>query len=258
MPSRVRWLGLLLVLGIIGLWEGLTRSGLLNPSNFPPITTVGQALFADLFVGKVFVHMAVTLRSYAQGLALALAVGIPCGVLMGAFPGVHGAGRILLEFLRPIPSVAVIPVAVLLLGVEVKMRSAVVFYASLWPILLNTLYGIHNVDPVYVETARVFGRRRADVLRVVVLPAALPYIFTGARIASGIALVLAITSEMVAGTNGLGYYVKTSEMSLRVPEMYGGILLTGLLGYLLNVGFSRLEQRALGWYSGSQGQLGGG
>jgi ABC-type nitrate/sulfonate/bicarbonate transport system permease component len=255
MPSRIRGLRWLLVLALLALGEGASRSGAVDPAVLPPVTAVVRALAADAAGGEVLPHVEATLRSYAQGFGLALAVGIGLGVLMGALPGCYAVGRILLEFLRPIPSVAVIPIAILLLGIEFKMRTAVVFYATLWPILLNTMYGIYDVDPAYVDTARIFGRRRGDILRTVVLPAALPYVFTGARIASAIALILAVTAEMVAGSSGLGYYVKSAEMSLRVPEMYGGILLTGVLGYLLNAGFVRLERRALRWHRGFKGHL---
>ncbi|MBI3014941.1 MAG: ABC transporter permease [Candidatus Tectomicrobia bacterium] len=254
MPAKMRWLSFLFVLAIVGVWEAASRTNLVDPSYLPPFTAVLRAFVADFTQGEILRQVLATMRSYVQGLSLALAVGIPCGVLMGAFPGFYAGGRTLLEFLRPIPSVAVIPIAILLLGIEFKMRTAVVFYGSLWPVLLNTLYGIYDVDPVYVDTARVFGRRRGNILRAVVLPAALPYIFTGVRIASAIALILAVTSEMVAGSSGLGFYVKTSEMSLRVGEMYGGILLTGILGYLLNVGFLSLEKVILGWHRGFQGQ----
>ncbi len=258
MPSRIRGLRWLLVLALLALGEVASRSGAVDPAVLPPVTAVVRAFAADAAAGEVLPHVEATLRSYAQGFGLALAVGIGLGVLMGALPGCYGAGRILLEFLRPIPSVAVIPIAILLLGIEFKMRTAVVFYAALWPILLNTMYGIYDVDPAYVDTARIFGRRRGNILRVVVLPAALPYVFTGARIASAIALILAVTAEMVAGSSGLGYYVKSAEMSLRVEEMYGGILLTGILGYLLNAGFVRLERRVLRWHRGFTGQLAAG
>ena len=254
MPSRLRGLRWLFVLTVLGLFEGTSRSGLVDPSVVPPVTAVARAFAADLTAGEVLPQVVITLRSYAQGLGLALAIGITLGVLMGAIPGCYAAGRVLLEFLRPIPSVAVIPIAILLLGIEFRMRTAVVCYAAMWPILLNTMYGIYDVDPAYVETARIFGRRRWNILRAVVLPAALPYVFTGARIASAIALILAVTAEMVAGGGGLGFYVKSAEMSLRVEEMYGGILLTGLLGYLLNGAFVRLERRVLGWHRGFTGQ----
>ena len=255
MPPRLRALRWLFVLAILALWEGASRCGLVDPASLPPLTAVARAFAADVATGEVMRHMGVTLRAYAQGLGLALAVGIGLGVLMGAIPACSAGGRILLEFLRPIPSVAVIPIAILLLGIEFTMRTAVVFYAALWPILLNTMYGIYDVDPAYVETARIFGRRRGAILRAVVLPAALPYIFTGARIASAIALILAVTAEMVAGSSGLGFYVKSSEMSLRVEEMYGGIALTGVLGSLLNGGFVGLERWALRWHRGFTGQL---
>lgn len=257
MPSKARWLSPLFVVGVTAVWEGVCRSGLLDPNYFPPFTAVVRALVRDAVAGQILPNVLTTLRSYAQGLSLALAVGILVGVLMGSFPAIYDGGRVLLEFLRPIPSVAVIPIAILLLGIGYKMRTSVVFYAALWPVLLNTLYGIYDVDPAYVDTARIFGRRRANILRCVVLPAALPYIFTGARIASAVALILAVTAEMVAGSSGLGFYVMNSEMSLRNAEMYGGILLTGLLGYLLNVGFVSLERWALAWHRGLQGHLRG-
>ncbi len=256
MPARIRGLRWLLVLALLALWEGACRSGAVDPAILPPVSAVARAFAADVAAGEGLPHVEVTLRSYAQGLALALAlaVGIGLGALMGALPGCYAAGRVLLEFLRPIPSVAVIPIAILLLGIEFQMRTAVVCYAAVWPILLNTMYGISGVDPAYVETARTFGRRRGEILGTVVLPAALPYVFTGARIASAIALILAVTAEMVAGSSGLGYYVKSAEMSLRVEEMYGGILLTGMLGFLLNAAFVALERRALRWHRGFTGR----
>lgn len=255
MPWNTRGLRALCVLALAGVWEGACRGGLVDASALPPLSAVLRAFLADLAAGETAPHVVVTLRTYAQGLALALAAGIGLGVLMGTLPGVHSAGRVLLEFLRPIPSVAVIPIAILLLGIGFQMRTAVVCYAAVWPILLNTLYGVYDVDPAYVDTARIFGRRRGEILRAVVLPAALPYIFTGVRIGSAVALILAVTAEMVAGSSGLGFYVKNAEASLRVEEMYGGILLTGTLGYLLNAGFVRLERRALAWHRGLQGHL---
>ena len=254
MPWRLQALRWLCVLALLAACEAAGRSGLVDRSVLPPMTAIGRALVTDVAAGEVLPHVGHTLRSYAQGFGLALLLGILAGVMMGAIPRCHRAGRVLLEFLRPIPSVAVLPIAILLLGIGFAMRTAVVCYAALWPILLNTMYGIYDVEPAYVDTARTFGRRRGAILRAVIFPAALPYIVTGARIASATALILAVTAEMVAGSNGLGYYVKSAELSLRIEEMYGGILLTGTLGYLLNVAFIRLETALLGWHRGFIGQ----
>jgi ABC-type nitrate/sulfonate/bicarbonate transport system permease component len=245
------------VCALLACWEGAARSGLVDPALFPPLTAVLRAVAADLAAGELGRQAAVTLRTYGQGLALALILGIGLGTLVGALPRLRAATGVLLEFLRPIPSVAVIPIAILLLGIDVRMRTVVVCYAALWPVLLNTMYGIYDVDPAYVETARLFGRRRGEILRAVLLPAALPYVMTGARLASATALILAVTSEMVVGNAGLGAYVRDAEMSLRVDALYGGILVAGGLGVALNALFVAAGGRLLRWHRGFTGKPAG-
>ncbi|MCS7172327.1 MAG: ABC transporter permease [Armatimonadetes bacterium] len=242
------------VLGAVAVWEVVSQTGILHPAFFPPPSRVLLALVRELETGEIPRHIWITLTAYARGLALALAIGVPWGVLLGRIRLVRRASAVLIEMLRPIPSVAIIPVAILLLGIGEEMRFAVACYAAVWPLLFNTMYGVYNADPVLVDSARIFGFARWEVLLRVVVPSALPFITTGMRVSSAVALIVTVTAEMVAGTGGLGFYVKATELGGRIPEMYGGILLLGTLGYLLNHLLRAAEGRALRWYRGAMGR----
>ncbi|MDR5709999.1 MAG: ABC transporter permease [Armatimonadota bacterium] len=241
-------------MGAVLVWEAVSQIGILHPAFFPPPSRVLVALVLELRTGEIPKHAWVTLTAYARGLVLALAVGIPWGVLLGRVRSLRRASAVLIEMLRPIPSVAIIPVAILLLGIGEEMRFAVACYAAVWPLLFNTTYGVYNTDPVLVDTARIFGFAPWEVLLRVVVPSALPFIATGVRVSSAVALIVTVTAEMVAGTGGLGFYVKATELGGRIPEMYGGILLLGTLGYLLNHLLRAAEGRALRWYRGAMGR----
>jgi len=242
------------ILGAVLAWEAISRTGILPVAFFPPPSRILLALARELGTGEIPRHTLTTLAAYARGLALALAIGVPWGVLLGRVPVIRRASAVLIEMLRPIPSVAIIPVAILLLGIGEEMRFAVACYAAVWPLLFNTMYGVYNADPVLVDSARIFGFARWEVLWRVVVPSALPFITTGVRVSSAVALIVTVTAEMVAGTGGLGFYVKATELGGRVPEMYGGILLLGILGSLLNHLLRVAESQVLGWYRGAMGR----
>ncbi len=246
-------LGVASVLAAIALWELTIRFGLLDANYFPPVSRIVPALGSEFRLGEMVGHLTATLVNWLRGFALAALVGVVGGVILGATAPLYAATRVTFEFLRPIPSAAIIPVAILLLGIDDAMRTAVVFYSTLWPVLFNTVYGIRAVEPGWVDAARTFGFSRHDILFRVMLPGALPYVTTGLRVGAGIALVVAITSEMITGAGGLGFYVSMMEQSMRVPEMYGGILLTGVLGYGLNNAFLYVEHRFVGWHRRSSG-----
>jgi ABC-type nitrate/sulfonate/bicarbonate transport system permease component len=158
----------------------------------------------------------------------------------------------LVEFLRAIPPPLLIPIAILVLGIGAQMKVAVIAAGCVWPILLNTIDGVRGTEPTLLETSRVYGVGRWDILRSVVLPAASPRIFAGLRIALSLALILMVISEMQASTNGIGFFVLQAQRSFAIPEMWSGILLLGLLGYLINGGFALLERRLLRWHRGAQ------
>ncbi|MBV9439083.1 MAG: ABC transporter permease [Candidatus Eremiobacteraeota bacterium] len=238
--------GLLFVAGVTVVVEILARLGLLS-SYFPPPTAIVAALGQGLANGEITSQVGMTLATFAEGLTLASVLAIVVGVLMGAIPIVYDALKTIVELLRPIPSVAMIPLAILFLGLGSPMRVAVITYASFWPLLISTLYGVRAVDPVALDTARNFGISAARTLWSVTLPAALANVSTGLRVSASIALVVTVTTELVAGNSGLGFYVSQMEQANRLPPMYAGILLTGILGYLVNAVFFQLERRVVFW-----------
>ena len=204
--------------------------------------------FGSLIHSSEFgIHFLATLRRFLQGYAIAAVLAVVAGVILGYFRFAHGLFAMLIEFLRPMPSVAIIPVAVLLLGLGDSMIAAVTVYASVWPILINTIDGVRQIDPTLVYTGRTFGLSGRRILWAVVLPAAMPQIVTGLRVSLSIALILVTTAEMVAGSQGLGFFILDEERSLRTTNMYAGIVYVALLGFALNAGFRAVERRVLKW-----------
>jgi NitT/TauT family transport system permease protein len=243
--------GVLFVIAITAVTEVLARAGLLT-SYFPPPSVIMASLFEGLGNGEISSQVGITLLTFAEGLVLATVLAVSVGVLMGAIPRVYDALRIIVEFMRPIPSVAMIPLAILFLGLGVPMRLAVVTYAAFWPLLISTLYGVRAVDPVSLDTARNFGVSPLATLWRVTIPSALTSISTGLRVSATIALIVTVTTELVAGNSGIGFYVSQTEQANRIPPMYAGILLTGILGYIINGLFFQLERKVVFWAPSSR------
>lgn len=248
--NRARLDGILVVLAVLGVWEASALLGLINPAYLPRVSQIVAAGAASFASGELPGHIVTTLRGYVQGFALAALLGIGLGVVMGLSVGVRGALATTIELLRPMPSVAIIPIAIVAFGLDDPMKRFVIMYAALWPVLINTLYGVAGVDPLLIEMARSFRLSAAARAWKVILPAAAPYIATGLRVSSGIALILAVTVEMVASRQGLGYFITDTQLSYHIPEMYAGILVIGAVGYGLNALFVALERRALAWHYG--------
>jgi ABC-type nitrate/sulfonate/bicarbonate transport system permease component len=156
------------------------------------------------------------------------------------------------EFLRALPPPVLIPVAIALVGIGASMKVFVIAAGCVWPILLNTVDGVRGLDPALGETARVYGVGGWQRLRGITLPAASPRIFAGMRTALSLALILMVISEMEASTNGIGFFVLQSQRSFAIPEMWSGILLLGILGYVVNLAFVVVERRVLAWHRGAQ------
>jgi NitT/TauT family transport system permease protein len=226
--------------------EALARKGLLT-SYFPTPSVVLAALSAGLMNGEISSQLGITLGVYAESLALATALAVIVGILMGTFATVRDALIVLVEMLRPIPSVALIPLAILFFGLGVTMRTTLIVYAAFWPMLVNTYYGVRGIDPLAIDTAKNFGITPAQTLWSVTLPSALVNIATGFRISASLALVVTITAELIAGNSGIGFYIAQMEQANRIPEMYAGIFLAGLLGFSINALVMRVERRVIFW-----------
>jgi ABC-type nitrate/sulfonate/bicarbonate transport system permease component len=189
-----------------------------------------------------------TLQGWALGLGIAMALGIPLGMLIGSSRWLFRAFRVPIEFLRPIPSVALIPLAVLIYGTGMQSKVFLAAFACFWPLLIQTMYGVQDVDPVATDTAKSFGLGRLARVRHITLPSAVPYIVTGVRISSAVSLILVVTAELVIGSAGLGREINTARSGGNLEVMYALILATGLLGYVLNIVMSAGERRVLRWH----------
>ena len=155
-----------------------------------------------------------------------------------------------LEVLRPVPPPVIIPLALLIFGLEDEMKIFVIFFSCAWPILLNTIDGVRNIDWVLVNTAKTFRLTRWQTIRRVVLPAASLQIITGLRVSLPIVLILVVISEMVGSTDGIGYFILDAQRRFRVTQMYAGMLALAILGYVLNQLFNLLHRRLLPWHWG--------
>lgn len=238
------------------LWELVPRLGLVPARFLPPPTEVLVHLVAHLGTGRFWSAVGNTLLGWALGLAIASVAAVLLGMVIGSSTFLRRFTSSTIEFLRPIPSVALIPLAVLLFEVEIESKLLLVVYASFWQVLIQVLYGVADVDPVAANTARSFGLTSyAARLRHVVWPTTLPYLMTGLRLAAAVALILAVTAELLIGTPGLGREIAVAQSGGATAQMYALVLATGFIGVLINISFRALQRRFLGWHSSIRAEV---
>jgi ABC-type nitrate/sulfonate/bicarbonate transport system permease component len=227
--------------------EAAVEAGLVKRALLPPPSAV-WAVLADLLAsGEVLGPLSQTLARLAQGFAIGAVLAVLVGLLMGHFRTVHDLLEPMVELVRPLPKSALIPVLILFLGLGEAMKVTSVALAVFFPVLVATIQGVRGVDPVLIDTARTFRHGHARILACIILPASLPYIATGLRIALGLGLVLATLSEMLAGTGGIGFVILDAQRSFRVRHMYAWIVVLAVVGLVLNSAFVVLERLASRW-----------
>ncbi len=259
-PRRLRNLPTAWTRGAVGvlvaflLVEVLTRAEFVNPAYLPPASSVVAESFRLLGDGEFWGALRSTLTAAGYGLARAIIIAVPLGLLLGLSKWAYRGAITLIELLRPIPSVALIPLAILVYGTGTPMKAFLVTYACLWPLLFNTIYGVHDVDPVGVDTARAFGLGRFERAIRVNLPSASPFIYTGVKIAVSVALILAIGAEIVAGgSSGLGIEMGEARALGNVKLSYAYVTITGVIGLVLYILMEALERKLFGWNRLSRG-----
>ncbi|MFD7709878.1 ABC transporter permease [Streptomyces sp. NPDC059785] len=215
---------------------------------FPPATDVLATLWRELVHGGLVGDLLFSLRNIAAGLAIATAVGVGAGLVIGEVELLRQITAPLLDFARATPTVAFVPVIILTLGIGSGPKIFLIAFGSLWPILLNTISGVHGINPAVHETAHSYRVPWRLRLLKVVLPGALPQIFAGIRVALSIAVVLMVVSEIYGSPVGLGNFILQSGSSFAVPETWAGTVLIGILGYGLSVLLLAAEYVLLGWY----------
>ena len=236
------------VAAVLVLFDVLPRIGVLPRDHFPPISETIGTLVEQLGEASFWEAVGNTLQGWALGLGIAAALAIPIGIVIGSSALLYRCVRGVIEFLRPIPSVALIPLAILIYGTGLESKVFLAAFASFWQLLVATLYGVQDVDPVATDTARSFGFSRMQRLFRVTLPSAVPYIATGLRIASAVSLILTVTAELVIGSAGLGRSINVARSGGNEELMYALIISTGILGVVLNGIFVRGERRVLHWH----------
>ena len=241
--------------GFLVLGEVVPRAGLVPEQYLPPTSRIAAALADELGEPLFWAALGDTLEGWAIGLALAVVGGVGLGLLIGSVPALRAATATTIEFLRPIPSVALIPLAVLLFGTDLRSKLLLVVYASFWQVLVQVLHGVRDVDPVAMDTAHSYGLGRWGRVRHVVWPTALPYAMTGFRLAAAVALILAITAELIIGSPGLGREIAVAQTSGAVPAMYALVVVAGLLGVAVNLAARALERRLLAWHPSARREV---
>ena len=244
------------ILLLAAAFEAVPQAGIVSTAYLPPLHQVLAALAGEAGRPLFWFSLYETLRGWAIGLAIAATAAIATGLLIGTVPFLRTATNSTIEFLRPIPSVALIPLAVLLFGADLRSKLLLIVYASFWQVLVQVLYGVQDVDPVARDTARSYRFSRWGRVRHVVWPTALPYVMTGLRLASAVALVLAVTSELIIGAPGLGQQIALAQSGAAVPDLYALVVVTGLVGIAINFLFRWAERRALSWHPSIRGEVG--
>jgi len=235
------------IITLLAVWELLPRLHLVEPAFLPPLSEVLTTGWQLVRSGELFSHVRASLSRSLLGFALAIISGVPLGLLMGWYKGFERTVSPLLEALRNTASLALLPVFILLLGIGEASKISLIVYACSWPILLNTLSGVRNVDPLLVKFGRTMGLSPLQLFRKVILPAAVPTIFVGIRLAGATSLVVLVAAEMIGAKAGLGYLIIYSQYNFQIPHMYLGIITITSIGLLFNDLLQRLEARFTSW-----------
>lgn len=245
----IKLLGLVGVLGFLLTWELVPRLGIVDARFMPPASEAIAALFRNFGLTAFWEAVGDTMLAWVLGMLIAVSLAALLGFIIGSSTFLRRFTNSTIEFMRPVPSVALIPLAVLLFGVKIESSLMLIVYASFWQVLIQVLYGVADVDNVAMNTARSYGLGPLARLRYVIFPTTLPYLMTGVRLAAAVALILAVTAQLIIGTPGLGNEIAKAQSGGATAAMYALVLATGLLGVIINLVMRVIERRVLAWHS---------
>ncbi|MEU1250623.1 ABC transporter permease [Micromonospora arida] len=232
---------------LAAIWEGAPRLGLVDRVFLPPLSEVLVAWWELLRSGQLAEHVGASLTRSLAGLGLAVLTAIPLGLLIGWYRPLAELLSPLLEVFRNTAALALLPVFVLILGLGETSKIALVLYACSWPILLNTIAGVKGVDPLLIRSARSMGLNHLRLFQKVILPAAVPTIFTGVRLAGAYSILVLVAAEMVGAKAGLGYLINYAQYNFAIADMYSGIITISAIGLVVNQLLVALERRFSTW-----------
>jgi ABC-type nitrate/sulfonate/bicarbonate transport system permease component len=228
----------------------VSATGAVGDQSLASAASTARAVAAN--AGALASASAGTLEAWAVGIAVAIIAGVALGTLAGHSRLAEASTEVLVRMMRPLPSLALIPIAILVAGLGLKMTSGLVAFTAFWPVFINTRYGIHQVDSLVIDTARTLGFSGVGLVLRFIVPAAALLIASGIQVAISLALVVTVSVELVGGTGGIGSFVLQAQQSGAVPALYAGIFVGGFIGWALNAGYSTVVRRVLPWRDRAQ------
>jgi NitT/TauT family transport system permease protein len=241
---------LIVPLVLVLVWEACARAGIVSPIVLPAPSAVAAKWFASLVSGELLHDAASSLFRVVAGFVVGSVLALPLGLAMGAYPRAYELGNTLVQILRPIPPIAFIPLAILWFGLGNPPAVFLIALGAFFPVLMNTIAGVRQVDGIYLRAAQNLGAGQGVLFRRVIVPAAMPFILTGLRIGIGTAFIVVIVSEMIAVNDGLGFRILEAREFLWSDKIIAGMLTIGFLGLALDSGMSRLNDHLLRWHRG--------
>lgn len=247
--SRIGNLGIVLIIPVILvlLWEYCGQTGVIKQTVLPTPSRIGTTLLDVVFTGELWKHVSISLLRVGQGYLVGAALGLGLGILMGIFKIADQLMSLLTGLLRPIPMVAWVPVLVLWLGIDEVSKISIIAIGTFWPVWVNVLSGIRNTDVKYIEISEVLNKSKFVVLTRIILPSALPAIFTGLRVGVGTAWISVITAELIAGASGLGFMIQYARELIQPDVMLVGVFVIGIIGFLIDLVLRQVERKIIRW-----------
>jgi ABC-type nitrate/sulfonate/bicarbonate transport system permease component len=229
------------------LWELATAMGWVNQVLLPAPAEVVKVLIATAADGSLLRNITASLTRVLEGFLVAMIIAVPMGVAMGVSRIVFGLFDPLLELLRPIPPIAMIPLAILWFGIDELSKVLIIAYGAFFPILVNTMAGFRQVERVHLRAAQALGANRYHIFRDVVLRSALPFVIVGARLGMSMAFIVLVAAELIASSAGLGFMISEARYNFHTDQMFLGMACIGALGFALNMLLLKIERRLLRW-----------
>jgi ABC-type nitrate/sulfonate/bicarbonate transport system permease component len=252
LSARDRMMGVLVPLALLAIWELAAQLGWIDVRFFPAPSNVAKAMLTSLRSGELLTNTEATLQRLLLGFVLGGVPGLAVGILMGVYRPLRLIFDPLIAATYPIPKSAILPLILLIFGLGESSKVVMVAIGAFYPIAINTASGVREISPIYFDVGRNFNAGRWDIFRTVALPGALPFIMTGAKLGAGLGLILISIAEMMGAKTGLGYMIWSAWETFDVDQMYVGLFVVSLIGYLLTVLFNELERRIVPWKGGSK------
>jgi ABC-type nitrate/sulfonate/bicarbonate transport system permease component len=252
LSARDRMMGVLVPLALLAIWELAAQLGWIDVRFFPAPSNVAKAMLTSLRSGELLTNTEATLQRLLLGFVLGGVPGLAVGILMGVYRPLRLIFDPLIAATYPIPKSAILPLILLIFGLGESSKVVMVAIGAFYPIAINTTSGVREINPIYFDVGRNFNASRWNIFRTVALPGALPFIMTGAKLGAGLGLILISIAEMMGAKTGLGYMIWSAWETFDVEQMYVGLFVVSLIGYLLTVLFNELERRVVPWKGASK------